>query len=209
MRILVADDDAVSRRILETHLTRFGHDVTAVGTGGDALRILKQPDAPPLAILDWMMPDVNGPEVCRQLRQMPVPSAVYIILLTARRDREDLIAGLTAGADDYMTKPFDPAELRARVQVGVRVAELQHSLAERVRQLEDALANIRQLQGLLPICCYCKKIRDDSNYWAQVEEYLTRHTAAQFSHAICPDCWKKVVEPQLASMPSKGQPLSS
>ncbi len=209
MRILIADDDAVSRRILESHLTRFGHQVTAVATGCEALNILQQSDAPPLAILDWMMPDVDGPEVCRQLRQMPVPSGVYIILLTARRDREDLIAGLTAGANDYMTKPFDPAELRARVQVGVRVAELQHSLAERVRQLEEALANIRQLQGLLPICCYCKKIRDDSNYWAQVEEYLTRHTAAQFSHAICPECWKTVVEPQLASIPSSGQRLKS
>lgn len=209
MRILIADDDAVSRRLLETHLAKANHKVVAVSTGSEALEILGQPNAPPLAILDWMMPGMDGPEVCRRLRQPPNPSSVYVILLTARDKREDLIAGLMAGADDYMIKPFDPAELRARVQVGVRVAELQASLAERVRQLEEALANIRQLHGLLPICCYCKKIRDDSNYWAQVEEYLSRHTSAQFSHGICPDCWKNIVEPQMLQTLQEKTPTSS
>src|SRR5262249_57910928 len=100
------------------------------------------------------------------------------------------VTGLQSGANDYVTKPFDRAELQARVCVGKSVVELQRSLALRVRELEDALSQVRQLQGLLPICCYCKKIRDDRNYWQQVETYVGDHSAARFSHAICPDCLK-------------------
>jgi response regulator RpfG family c-di-GMP phosphodiesterase len=121
-------------------------------------------------------------------------------LLTARASREDKIQGLQAGADDYITKPFDPQELRARVQVGIRVLELQGALAQRVRELEEALSRVKQLQGLLPICSYCKKIRNDRNYWQQVEGYITEHSEAQFSHGICPDCYAQYVRPELERM---------
>jgi DNA-binding response OmpR family regulator len=147
-----------------------------------------------------MMPGLDGVEVCRRVRAGESPTPPYVILLTAKTRREDIVEGLSAGADDFVRKPFDRAELRARIQVGVRVLALQHKLAERVRDLEAALQRVRQLQGLLPICSYCKRIRDDRNYWQQVEEYVTAHSEAQFSHGICPDCYERVLGPQLRAM---------
>ena len=106
---------------------------------------------------------------------------------------------MQAGADDYITKPFDPAELEARLQVGARVTDLQNKLAERVKELEAALSQVKQLRGLLPICSYCKKIRNDENYWDQVENYIAKHSDAEFSHSICPECYEKFLKPQLRS----------
>ena len=111
--------------------------------------------------------------------------------------------GLEAGADDYMTKPFNPRELRARLHVGVRVVQLQKALLERFQQLEDAVRSVKQLQGLLPICSYCKKIRNDRNYWEQVDAYISRHSEAQFSHGICPDCYQAHLMPQLRRLPDR------
>jgi sigma-B regulation protein RsbU (phosphoserine phosphatase) len=96
-----------------------------------------------------------------------------------------------------LTKPFDRSELRARIQVGTHVLELQKVLVERVQELEDALSQVKQLQGLLPICSYCNKIRSEQNYWQRVESYLSEHAAVVFSHGICPDCYRTVVQPQL------------
>ena len=118
-------------------------------------------------------------------------------MLTAKTDKKDVVQGLDAGADDYLTKPFDRQELRARIGVGVRIAELQKSLADRVVELEFALSRVKQLQGLLPICSYCKKVRDDQNYWTQVDSYISKHTEVEFSHSICPTCYDQLVKPQL------------
>jgi len=197
MKILIAEDDPVSRRVLEATLSKWGFEVTSTSNGSEAWEAIAAPQAPRLAILDWMMPELDGVEVCRRVRGRPGSGPLHIILLTARGRKEDVIAGLEAGADDYITKPFDHEELRARVQVGVRIVELQTVLAARVAELEEAITRVRQLRGLLPICSYCKKIRDDQNYWQQVEQYVSTHTDVQFSHGICPDCYRKVVEPQL------------
>jgi sigma-B regulation protein RsbU (phosphoserine phosphatase) len=196
MRILIADDDDVSRLELEALLARHGHEVVAVGDGTQAWQILQGDDPPRLAVLDWLMDEMDGIDVCQRVRQTPGLSDVYLILLTSRGDQEHIVAGLQAGANDYVTKPFDREELLARVRVGDRMVGLQKELAARVRELEDALARVNQLQGLLPICSYCKRIRDDKNYWHQVETYFRTHSEAEFSHAICPACWESMVVPQ-------------
>ena len=191
MKVLIAEDEIVSRRLLESALPRWGYDVITATDGEEAWTLLQEPDAPAIMVLDWLMPRLDGVEICRRIRAHPRLSSVYIILLTSRAAIEDVVQGLEAGANDYITKPFDAAELRARMQVGVRVVNLQTTLAERVREVEEALSRVKQLQGLLPICSYCKKIRDDQNYWHQVESYVGKHTDARFSHGICPECTEK------------------
>jgi DNA-binding response OmpR family regulator len=152
-------------------------------------------------MLDWMMPGIDGLDICRQVRATMPNAGTYIILLTARGGLENVVRGLEAGADDYITKPFDPRELRARLHVGVRIVQLQRALLERFHELEDALKRVKQLQGLLPICSYCKKIRNDRNYWEQVDAYVASHSEAQFSHGVCPDCYEIHLKPQLERLP--------
>jgi len=200
MRILIAEDEAVSRRVLEARLIKWGYEVVITSHGQGAWETLQRDDAPPLAILDVMMPEIDGIELCRRARQLERAIPTYIILLTASTTKEQVVAGLDAGADDYMTKPFDHDELRARVQAGARIVELQMSLAERLREREEALAQIKRLQGMLPMCSYCKSIRDDQNYWQRVESYIAEHAEVQFSHSICPSCYEKVVQPMLDEM---------
>lgn len=197
VRILIAEDDPVSRRYLELTLQKWGYEVVVTTNGAEAWQILMSQDTPGVAILDWMMPELDGLEICERVRASPRTAAAYVILLTTRDGLRDTVRGLESGADDYLTKPFDVEELRARVGVAVRVAQLQRNLEDRVRQLEEALTKVRRLQGLLPICSYCKKIRDDRNYWQQVEGYISEHSEAQFSHGICPDCFAKYVKPEL------------
>ncbi len=197
MDILIAEDDPISRRTLEVTLQRWGHRVVVTTDGQAAFDALNRDDAPQLAILDWMMPHLDGLTICRRLRESAVKRSTYVILLTARGEKKDIVAGLDSGADDYITKPFDRDELQARVNVGLRMVALQQRLAERVAELEEALRRVKQLQGLLPICCYCKCIRNDDNYWQRVEEYIGEHSDAQFSHGICPKCFDTVVKSQL------------
>lgn len=194
MKVLIAEDEPVSRRLLEGALARWGYQVVVAADGEQAWKILQEPDSPMLIVLDWLMPGLDGVDVCRRAREDVRLNSAYILLLTSRTSKEDVVRGLEAGADDYVTKPFDAAELRARIQVGARLVSLQHALAERVRDLESALSHVKQLHGLLPICCYCKKIRDDRNYWHQVESYVANHADVRFSHGICPECSAKLKE---------------
>ncbi len=203
MKILVAEDQSVSRHIVAANLRKWGYEVVAVEDGTRALEAMQGAAPPQLAILDWLMPGMDGIEICRRIRSGPQTRANYLILLTARKGQEDKIHGLQSGADDYITKPFDRGELRARVQVGIRVLELQQALAQRVQELEEALSRVKTLQGLLPICSYCKKIRNDRNYWQQVEGYLGDHSEIQFSHGICPECYARYVQPELDQLQSR------
>ena len=197
MKILIAGDDAMARRLLEGVLLEWGYEVLVTGDGLEAARILTSEDPPPVAILDWAMPGMTGVDVCRRVRETPSASTLYLLLLTARGEQDDVVAALEAGADDFVVKPFHPPELRARVRVGERIARLQRSLAARVAALERALAQVMDLQGLLPICMYCKKIRTDSNYWQKVESYIAERSGATFSHGICPECVETRVRPEL------------
>ena len=191
MRILIADDDFTSRVMLAALLKKSGHEVVETANGSESWEELRKPDAPRLAILDWMMPEMDGPEVVRRVRALETDQPPYVIMLTARGEKADIIAGLDAGADDYLAKPFHPGELRARVEVGRRLIEMQEQLATQVRELRQALEHIKTLQGILPICMHCKKIRNDTGYWEQVEAYVGRHSEALFSHGICPECMEQ------------------
>ncbi len=194
MRIVVAEDDPVSRRLVEHSLRRWGFEPVATADGNEALRILEMNDAPKMAILDWGLPGLDGLEICRRVRKNQTSEPVYLILLTGRDAKDDILAGFDAGANDYVTKPFDIDELRARVRVGRQVADLQHSLTGRVHELEQALSQVKQLRTLLPICSYCRKIRDDNDYWQQVEGYFVDNSEIRFSHGICPDCYDRVMK---------------
>lgn len=203
MKLLIAEDNLTLQLMLKAAFTELGYDPVVTGDGRTALEILLKPDAPKLAILDWMMPGMDGVEVCRKVREAKFYEPTYIIILTYRDETEDIIKGLKAGANDYIIKPYNAEELQVRVGVGRRVVELQTILTGRIKELQAAQAHIKTLQGILPICTYCKKIRDDKQYWQQVESYVEKHSQAQFSHAICPDCYQKHVQPQLDKVVKK------
>jgi sigma-B regulation protein RsbU (phosphoserine phosphatase) len=192
MRALVADDDPVARVILARALPEWAVEPIVVADGVAAWEVITSGNAPSLAIMDWEMPGLDGPELCRRIRGNPATASMYVILLTSRDAAEDVVAGLDAGADDYLVKPFRAAELRARINAGVRVLTLQERLAERVVELQQALASVKQLSGLLPICSYCKRVRGDEDYWQQVESYIADRTDAEFSHGVCPNCLDKM-----------------
>ena len=200
MTVLVADDHDVNRKLLRSILTAVGYDVVEAINGLDALHILENASTPMVGLIDWEIPRMEGIEVCRQARAIPVTTPLFLILVTVRDSKQDVVAGLLAGANDYITKPFDKTELLARVKVGAEMVELQQTLTERVEELREALMKVKQLGGLLPICSYCKKIRDDQNYWQQVEAYVGKHSEAQFSHSICPECYEEKVKPQMIKM---------
>jgi sigma-B regulation protein RsbU (phosphoserine phosphatase) len=181
-----------SRAVCFRELVNWGYEVSVTEEGSSAWDRLQRSDAPALAILDVMMPEMDGLEICRRVRRQSPTIPPYLILLTAMSSKADVVKGIEAGANDYLIKPFHRDELKVRVGVGVQILNLQRSLTERVHELEEALSQVKQLQGLLPICSYCKKIRDDQNYWQQVDSYLSAKTEVQFSHGICPECYEQV-----------------
>jgi sigma-B regulation protein RsbU (phosphoserine phosphatase) len=197
MKVLIAEDDLTSRQILEALLKKWGYEVIAVANGVDALEHLTAAEPPRLAVLDWMMPGLDGVEVCRRVRTPGASDPPYIILLTAQSNKRDIVAGLAAGADDYVVKPFDYSELQARIEVGVRVVTLQRDLATRILELQDTLEHVKTLQGLLPICMHCKSIRTDEESWEKIEKYIGDHSDAEFTHGLCPECLEKYY-PELA-----------
>jgi two-component system cell cycle response regulator len=156
MKILVADDDSVSLRMMERMLRHSGYDVITANNGRDAVNILSEPDGPRLALIDWMMPELDGPGVCRELRERQGASYVYILLLTAKQSSEDVVNGLEAGADDYLTKPCHPAELEARLHTGRRVLQLEDKLVEareemRYKATHDGLTSLWDRSAILAL----------------------------------------------------------
>jgi len=190
MEILIAEDDKSVRLFLKKKLVKWGYEVIETCDGKEALEMLQKKDAPKIAILDWLMPAIDGIDVCRKVREIKTKEPVYIIMLTVMDKQDELIKGLRAGANDYVTKPFDSNELQARIEVGCRVVELQRTLAMKIKELQEALDHVKTLQGILPICAHCHKIRTDKESWEMIENYLSKHTDLKLSHSICPECWK-------------------
>lgn len=182
MRVLAVEDDPVSRRILVAVLEQLGHSVI-VATDGQAAWEQYRLEPVEAVITDWMMPRMDGIELTRRIRAEARERYTYILMLTALNGRDRYLDGMKAGADDFLTKPLDREELHARLRVATRILGLQTA--------------VQRLEGLLPICSYCKKIRDEEQRWQQVEEYVSRKTEATFSHGICPDCYEVHIRPQL------------
>jgi DNA-binding response OmpR family regulator len=202
LQVLVADDEPVSRTVVGAMLKKAGYPVVFAPDGDQAWQRLSGEDPPSIALLDWEMPGIQGPDVVERLRAVQTSTPTYVILLTSRDTSADIVRGLRAGADDYVTKPANEDELIARVSVGARVVTLQLALADRVRSLEEALANVKALQTLLPMCAYCKSVRNDQNYWEKVETYFQQHSNVSFTHSYCPNCYERFVKPELEALES-------
>jgi len=185
MKILIAEDDPVSVKILQFTLQHWGHEVLCTGTGEQAWTAFDQ-EPVRVVVSDWMMPGVDGLELCQRIRARARTEYTYFILLTANNTgRDNLRKAMDAGIDDFLTKPLDREAIYMRLRV-----------AERILQFTT---EIRQLKELIPICMYCKRVRDDRDYWQQVETYIHHQTGTNFSHGICPDCFNR----QLSSLPGR------
>jgi DNA-binding response OmpR family regulator len=192
MKVLLAEDDLVSRRLMETHLDKWGFKVIGARDGAEAwVQLQQQPDIE-MAVLDWMMPEVDGIDLVHRIRNDLDGRVMYVIICTARAGAEDVVTALDAGADDYLRKPFRQEELRARLRVGVRTVTLEQALRRRIAELDAALRHVRTLQGLLPICMHCKRIRNEEHVWERLESYLEEHADVEFSHGLCDECLAKV-----------------
>ncbi len=191
-RVLIAEDHKRTREALRTLLERKEFEIAAVDNGDEAREALLAAAGPCIALLDWMLPGASGLDVCRAVRAAEIGHYVYLIVITARDGEEDITEAIAAGADDFIRKPCGVVELLARVRNGQRTVGLERSLAGRIAELESALERVRELRRLLPICMYCKKVRDDSDYWQEIEVYIREHTGADFSHGICPECFQNI-----------------
>jgi CheY-like chemotaxis protein len=177
MKILIAEDEPVSRKILQAALESDGHEVIASSSGEEAWERF---DREPVRVIvsDWMMPGLDGLELCRRVRARAKRDYTYFILLTANHtSRENLRTAMGAGIDDFLTKPLDREAIFMRLRVAARIL--------------DFTTQIRALKELIPICMYCKKVRDDTDYWQQVDTYIHSCTGSNFSHGICPECLDK------------------
>ena len=197
MDVLIVDDEPDIIIILRKYLEKCGLGVLTAQNGREALEILHKSDVR-LVITDRIMPEMDGIALCRSIRASDISGYVYIIILTISGSKEDIVNGINAGADDYVTKPFNLEELKVRVDSGLRVLALEQSLHEKIKEeeilvgeLKAALDQVQKLSGMLPICATCKKIRDDKGYWNKIETYICEHSEAKFTHGMCPDCAKE------------------
>ncbi len=185
--ILVVDDNTDNLRLLAGILGEQQYQVRLARNGSYALATIHK-QAPDLVLLDIMMPEMDGFEVCRRLKADEQTAGIPIIFISALGEIDEKVRAFSYGAVDYITKPFQVEEVLARVKMHLKMMYMQKSLALKNAQLEDALDQIQILQGIIPICARCKKIRDDQGIWNQIEKYIEAHSEAFFSHGLCPEC---------------------
>ncbi|HEU4686721.1 MAG TPA: response regulator [Vicinamibacterales bacterium] len=182
MKILIVEDDTESRETLKILLELDGHDVSSAQNGHEGWQAFEHEDFP-VVISDWLMPEMDGLELCRRIRAADRPNYSYVLLVSALKGKSSYLQGMAAGADDFVSKPYDPDELKTRLIVAARIIGIQ----ERVKRLE----------GILPTCMYCKKIRDEQDQWVGIEAYISTRSKASFSHGVCPSCYESQVKPEL------------
>ncbi len=197
MRILVADDDAVFRKLYSSLLEHNGHDPVLVETGEQAWQALQRIDAPRFAVLDWTMPGIEGVDLCRRLRATARHRLSYLIVVTSRSNTVDLVTALDAGADDFLAKPFSPGEFLARIRAGVRSLTRQDQLLDLLVTLQAAASSRFTNAPVVPVCMYCKSVRDPSDCWHERDDFLATATGPPLSHGICPACEAGIVAPML------------
>ena len=183
MKVLMADDEAVTRAVLEATVRRFGHEPVMADDGEHAWDAFTEDVDIRVVLTDWLMPGLDGIELCRRIRRQHKREYTYVIVLTVKKEKSDYLESMEAGADDFMTKPFDPDELEARLRVAERILGLRKELD--------------QLASLLPICAYCKNIQDERAQWISIEKYVTQRTDADLTHTICPSCYEQEVKPEM------------
>lgn len=186
-KVHLVEDDRTTRRLLENLTSMLGYQTVAYSNGQEALEAFKV-EQPSIVISDWMMPELDGLDLCRQLRcqSETTGSYTYFILVTAqRRSRANLEQAIEAGVDDFLKKPIGSEEIWNRLRVAERILTFNHQ--------------VKRLESLIPICCYCKKVRNDEDLWEQIEQYVNERTGADFTHSVCPCCMDKHFKPQLAS----------
>ncbi len=186
MKILAVEDDPVAGAVLARTLQKLGHEVMTVADGASALDTLER-DPVRVVVSDWMMPGLDGLELCRRVRARPGTEYVYFILLTGKQPSEaNQREAIEAGVDDFLSKPLATQDIWMRLHVAERIIRF--------------ATQVRQLEAFLPICGYCKKIRDDQNYWQKIESYINARTGTDFSHSICPDCYSRIVMPEMQKL---------
>lgn len=189
--ILVVDDNPDNLRLLAKLLTEHRYKARLAPSGSRALATIRK-EAPDLVLLDIVMPGMDGFELCRQLKADERTAKIPIIFISAVLEAIDKVKAFSLGGVDYISKPFQEDEVLARVKTHLTLSLLQRQLEKKNAELQSALDEIKILQGIIPICSSCKKIRDDDGYWQQVETYISDHSEAQFSHGICDDCSHKL-----------------
>ena len=187
-KVLIVDDDPdilfATTRIVE----KAGYQVFTASTAAECLASARE-NLPDLILMDVILPDMEGPELCRKVKEDPDLSHIFVVLLSGKRTgSEDQANGLDAGADGYIARPVSNRELQARVDSMVRILSAERERDHLIIELQKALSQVKQLSGLLPICSYCKRIRDDEGYWNHLETYISGHSDAMFSHCICQKC---------------------
>lgn len=186
MKILAVEDDPVASAVLARTLEKLGHEVVTVSDGNAAMEVLNR-DPVRVVVSDWVMPSLDGLELCRRVRSRIGTDYVYFILLTGKLSSEDnQREAIEAGVDDFLRKPLVMQEIWMRLRVAERILRY--------------ATQVRQLEAFLPICGYCKKIRDDGNYWQQIESYINARTGTDFSHSVCPDCYSQIILPELEKL---------
>lgn len=184
-KVHIVEDDKTTRRLLENVTSMLGYDIRSYEDGQEAWEAF-QTDRPEIVISDWMLPNKDGLELCRDLRASMKESYTYFVLVTAqKRSRPNLEQAINAGVDDFLKKPISSEEIWNRLRVAERILNFTHQ--------------VRKLESLIPICCYCKKVRNDGDLWEQIEQYVNERTGADFTHSICPNCMETHVRPQMES----------
>jgi DNA-binding response OmpR family regulator len=186
MKVLLAEDDAASRALLKQNLEELGHEVTVAQDGEEAWELFMLRNCS-VVVSDWLMPRLDGVGLCQRIRLHQTNHYIYFILQTARSGKGDYYQAMREGVDDFLPKPVDMQELMIRLKVAERIISYK--------------SQIRQLRALLPICMYCKKVRNDKEYWQQVETYFHEVTGADFSHGVCPACYDTILVPEVNRKP--------